>query len=623
MGRPRTTFVRHLFAAIAAVGMTSAAANAGCPADFDGSSDVGFNDLLSLLAAWGPCGGCPQDLDGSGDVGFVDLLSLLSAWGPCPGADPTPMLLAGESLAGYPHFHFVRSFNPADAPEIAIDPGALPLGGITADVYIVEARTAAQWGSDPSLVDARGGPQTETFSGATIQENTRTLTGTGALSTGSDMVVGAGYDIVVDRNQNGTLDASDLIDGLGDEPALFLMPDLTGLGDLTPTSVNYSGGTFLGQRTWYPDNIDDLGQLPLIVISHGNGHQYTWYDYAQKHLSSYGYIVMSHQNNTAPGIETASTTTLTNTDYLLANQATIAGGVLDGHIDASRIIWVGHSRGGEGVVRAYDRIFDGSFTPDQYTLDDIISVVSISPTDFLGFNSSNPHESNYHLIYGSSDGDVQGNPSGGGSKPFAIYERGEGTKHVTYLQGCGHNEFNCCGFADATGPDLIGRIDAQQVAKGYFLAIAEVYARGNAGALDYLQRMEDDLRPAGIPGDVIVVKEYRPQPGVDDLVIDDYQTQTGVTTSSSGGLVSFDVFNVTEGIMIDTDGSFVFSAGVPFNGMTRGKNGLDSARCVVFDWAPPGTFFYEHAITAGAQDLTGQSFLSFRACQGTRHPNTN
>ncbi|NNF44953.1 MAG: hypothetical protein HKN62_18270 [Phycisphaerales bacterium] len=57
---------------------------ASCVADLDGSGDVGFTDLLAILAAWGPCPGCPQDLDGSGDVGFTDLLTVLAAWGPCP-----------------------------------------------------------------------------------------------------------------------------------------------------------------------------------------------------------------------------------------------------------------------------------------------------------------------------------------------------------------------------------------------------------------------------------------------------------------------------------------------------------------------------------------------------------
>jgi hypothetical protein len=55
-----------------------------CPADFEGSGDVGFADLTQLLSVWGACAtSCPEDLDGNGAVGFADLTSLLSAWGPC------------------------------------------------------------------------------------------------------------------------------------------------------------------------------------------------------------------------------------------------------------------------------------------------------------------------------------------------------------------------------------------------------------------------------------------------------------------------------------------------------------------------------------------------------------
>ncbi|MHC5113903.1 MAG: GEVED domain-containing protein, partial [Planctomycetota bacterium] len=56
-----------------------------CPADLDGSGDVGFGDILAVIGAWGPCGApCPEDVDGSGDVGFGDILVIIGAWGPCP-----------------------------------------------------------------------------------------------------------------------------------------------------------------------------------------------------------------------------------------------------------------------------------------------------------------------------------------------------------------------------------------------------------------------------------------------------------------------------------------------------------------------------------------------------------
>lgn len=54
-----------------------------CVGDIDDSGDVGFDDLLALLAAWGPCKSCPADLDDDGDVDFDDLLALLTAWGDC------------------------------------------------------------------------------------------------------------------------------------------------------------------------------------------------------------------------------------------------------------------------------------------------------------------------------------------------------------------------------------------------------------------------------------------------------------------------------------------------------------------------------------------------------------
>lgn len=53
-----------------------------CPADVDHDLVVGFSDLLTLLAEWGPSCGF-SDLDGNGETDFNDLLNVLEAWGPC------------------------------------------------------------------------------------------------------------------------------------------------------------------------------------------------------------------------------------------------------------------------------------------------------------------------------------------------------------------------------------------------------------------------------------------------------------------------------------------------------------------------------------------------------------
>ncbi len=54
-----------------------------CAADIDGDGTVGVNDMLNLIANFGPCSGCAADVDGDGIVGVNDILIVLSAWGPC------------------------------------------------------------------------------------------------------------------------------------------------------------------------------------------------------------------------------------------------------------------------------------------------------------------------------------------------------------------------------------------------------------------------------------------------------------------------------------------------------------------------------------------------------------
>jgi hypothetical protein len=56
----------------------------GCTWDLDDSGDVGVNDFLDLLAAWGPNPGHPADFNCDGIVDVQDFLELLANWGPCP-----------------------------------------------------------------------------------------------------------------------------------------------------------------------------------------------------------------------------------------------------------------------------------------------------------------------------------------------------------------------------------------------------------------------------------------------------------------------------------------------------------------------------------------------------------
>ena len=59
-----------------------------CPADISpagGDFRVTIDDLLAVIAAWGPCPpqSCPADVNGSGAVDIDDLLMVINTWGSC------------------------------------------------------------------------------------------------------------------------------------------------------------------------------------------------------------------------------------------------------------------------------------------------------------------------------------------------------------------------------------------------------------------------------------------------------------------------------------------------------------------------------------------------------------
>jgi hypothetical protein len=527
--------------------------------------------------------------------------------------------LAGRPLGGYPYFEFVDSFNDSEVVSAGIDPTRFPDRlGFAYDIYVVPHRTPEEWAVDNSLADASGGAEASTVTGVSIADSQRVVWATN-LDPGTN--VSAAYDVVFDFGDDGTLDPGDLIDGLySDRAGLYVVKNLDDPGPYATASVMYQPSFWLAQKTYYPVDIATLGQLPLVVISHGNGHDYTWYDYLGAHLASHGYVVMSHRNETMPGIETASTTTLTNTDYILGNLATIAGGVLDGHVDAQRVAWVGHSRGGEGVVRAYDRLVEGNFVPTNYTAANIVLVSSIAPTVFNSVDVSDPHDVDYHLLAGAADGDVTGQPDCPQCQFFRLAQRATGSVQVTYVQGASHNDFNCCGFDDGTGPALIGRTAAQRVSKSYYLALFDYYLRDNLATRDYLTRPYYSFRPSGIGSNVVVANTYREAIAAGHFFLDDFQSQTSTTVASSGGAVTATVASLVEGKLDDGDSSLGWNGADPMNGMTQAYDSVDQSRGATFSWS--ADTFYEIEVPAAQTDFTAVRYLSFRACQISRHPNT-
>jgi hypothetical protein len=529
--------------------------------------------------------------------------------------------LSGRPLAAYPWFEPVRAFNDDDTLTAALDPGRfVDRLGLTADLYVVAPRTAAEWTVDRTLVDVSGGTETVTV-GAALADNI--WTAWKVPDAGASF--GADYQLALDFGRDGALDAGDVVTGVHGDAILVAHP-LSDVGPYDVTTIEYSGGTWLGQRTYFPTDIATMGELPLVVVSHGNGHNYTWYDYLGEHLASYGAIVMSHENYTGPGIATASTTTLTNTDYLIENQASIDVGELDGHIDAHRITWIGHSRGGEGVVYAYDRLRDGDYVPKHFTADDIVLVMSIAPTVYYPVDQSDPHDVTYGLISGTADGDVTGGPDSGTSQFFRISQAARGESTTWYVQGADHNDFNCCGYDDGlwwgAEPELlIGRDETQVIARTYFLAMWQHYVMGHATVGEYLTRVHGTFHSQELdPGDVVTTTFHHAD-GEPDLVVDDFQSAPEPEHASGGGFVRWTVDGLEEGVLDDANSAFAWNDTDPMNGMTQAADDLDLESGVVFDWTKEDGEL-ELELPEGAYDLRTYGYLSFRAAQGTRHPNT-
>ncbi|QDU69740.1 hypothetical protein [Engelhardtia mirabilis] len=612
-----------LFGQSIPIGLTPAFAFVG-DGPTDGSGSFGFSlvlpsdpaldgvtfYLVGVLAD--PTGSAPLDFSGSADVTLtVDL---------APVADE----LVGVSRPALPHFDWITTVREGDPLEFAVDPGQSGfLAGQSGTAYVTADRTRAQWNANPALVDLSGdGPDAIAFPGGAITQNRFTVDA-GTLSGDAGASLGVGYDLVIDLDGDGQLSNGDLIDGY-DGAGFFVARDPSLPGPFAVTEILYSGGQWLGQNLFYPTNIAELDNVPVVIVSHGNGHNYQWYDHIGNHLASYGYVVMSHENNTGPGIGTASTTTLTNTDYFYGNLATIAGGALVGKLDKSRTTWIGHSRGGEGIVRAYDKLFDGVYVPTNFSIGDITLLSSIAPTVFFGKGNSAPHAVDYHLWVGAGDSDVSGCVVADATQSFQLYGRAENERAAISLYGVGHGWFhNGGGSAFVNGPCQIGRPETHRIMRGYLLPLVEFHVRGNPAAKDWLWRQYEDLHPQSKPDNPCIVANIQWTEGAETgkLVIDDFQGDADPFTTVGGALVTTDLVEWEQSRLQDDTTSLTYDPLDIMNGMTYGQPADKEAGAVLrFDGLADYSLVYD--LPAAQRDWSGHRWLTFRTAQRTRDPLT-
>lgn len=234
------------------------------------------------------------------------------------------------------------------------------------------------------------------------------------------------------------------------------------------------------------------GALPIVVLVHGN-HQatspsYLGYGYLQKQLAEQGVLSVSVDTNMANLFDSAVSMRAELVLSALDTMSKLNGDKNSrffGRVDLSKVGMMGHSRGGDAVVRA--AIKNGRTLNPKYG---IKYLCVLSPTDFSGtmpvasdkYVITDRDAEFFTAVYGSLDGDISGT---GGSTAlpgtcFRHYDRATvKNKSMVFLENCCHNRFNQVWASDGddfrldpadkagTPPRLLSQADHESLAQEF------------------------------------------------------------------------------------------------------------------------------------------------------------
>lgn len=203
------------------------------------------------------------------------------------------------------------------------------------------------------------------------------------------------------------------------------------------------------------------------------------YDYLQEELARHGIVSVSVDTNYANFfgslIETRADLILRTIDELQRLDGDPESRY-QGRLAFTNVALIGHSRGGDAVVRA--AIKNQSRGAERVG---ISAVVTIAPTDFTGIGPAasrhvltSAETTSLLVVYGALDGDVSGREGASTvtGTGFRHYDRASCEKAMLFVDGCTHNRFNRTWSEDEFGllpkhPRLRSRPDHETLAKEY------------------------------------------------------------------------------------------------------------------------------------------------------------
>lgn len=276
--------------------------------------------------------------------------------------------------------------------------------------------------------------------------------------------------------------------------------------------------------------------VPLVVFAHGRfqtgptvGSNHLQATYLLEHLASWGFAVASVNLDVVGQFALPSAVGQRGRlirETVAAFERRHDEGSLPVHgltIDFQRLAFVGHSRGGEGCVKAWLQSEDRAR---------IRAIATIAPTDFAGDALLDVP---YLSVYGSKDGDVNN------GWPIQLYDRADGVrcKGFQYVEGANHFWFTDSLHFSLEGPGLITREQHHEVARTYIAAFLLASLHGERPLpFDHLV---DGPQLQPVTDEVVVHPLYR---SPDALVVDDFQDQPlDVASNSLGQPVVWDALS--------------------------------------------------------------------------------
>ncbi len=512
-----------------------------------------------------------------------------------------------DERTGRPHptlgLGTASTFLSGDILLAALEPTREPeLLEITVDLWLVLDRE--RWSEGTVLEDLRGAPTPYR-----LDDDDRAARAV-ELWTAPEVDVPLAVDLVIDVDRDGRLSPGDRIDGW-EGPGLVILPDLAAPGPYRVDTQDLDGP----RRFWWPRSPEQ--PPPLVAIAHGAGQSWTSYDDLGAHLASWGAAVFTYPNP-VEDIDAAAQAALSQLDRALAGDR--PSGVAQ--LDPDALVLIGHSRGGEAVVRAVDdAVRDPTGSPIR--AEQIALVSAIAPTVHGDpIHRSTPHDRPFHLLTAGADGDV----TGGVLDPVTLgdcaacmslrmLQGAIGPVWASALPGATHADFACCG-TDPVLPDadLLGRATVQAYNRAVHAALLEGVVRHQPGFTALLEHPEQLLPLARDTG---ALRIFRPW---DAFWLDDFQREPALDRASSGATVRATVEDAVEGMLDDADRSFAWDPADPMNGMTLAHHDdpARAARGTVFGWTSDARW----ELRFEPRDLRPWSALVLEMAQQTGHPLT-